>query len=341
MRTGVPGQGGQPRDRISLLMSALRLRVALRRGALITAANWPLVAVGFAADTLYKAALGVPVVGGALMVAVLVGDDLSSLLSQGLRPGAGLVLTSLFQAPVALAAFVLALSVVAAGGSVLLFLVRAGTLAVTVQGERQASDELHAGSLRFDLLRRAHACQLERFLGGVQHFGRRCVTLGVWLLVAYTVCGGLYVLSMVGAYRLATRTEWISAFPIALLVATSGLVIAITLINLLYLILQIIVVSADCTLGAAATRLRVFLLHDARQVAGIFAVIMTVSVLGTAASLLVTAGLGLIAWVPLVGLSVVPLQAAAWLVRGLVFESIDLTAVAAYAAQYRRFVEQD
>jgi hypothetical protein len=76
-------------------------------------------------------------------------------------------------------------------------------------------------------------------------------------------------------------------------------------------------------------------------VAGIFAVIMTVSVLGTAASLLVTAGLGLIAWVPLVGLSVVPLQAAAWLVRGLVFESIDLTAVAAYAAQYRRFVEQD
>ena len=33
----------------------------------MTAANWPLVAVEFVADTLFKAALGVPVVGGALM----------------------------------------------------------------------------------------------------------------------------------------------------------------------------------------------------------------------------------------------------------------------------------
>jgi hypothetical protein len=322
-------------------MSALRLRVALRRGALITAANWPLVAAEFVADTLYKAALGVPVVGGALMVAVLIGDDLSSLLSQGLRAGAGLVLTSLFDSPVALGAFVLALAVVASGGAVLLFLVRAGTLAVIVQGERQSSDELHAGSMRFELLRRASASQIERFLGGVQHFGGRFLTLGVWMVVAYGLTGALYVTAMVGAYRLATRTEWISAFPLVLLAATSALLVVITVINLLYLLLQIIVVSDDCSLGAATRRLRAFLLHDARQVFGIFSVIVTIAVLGTAASLLVTAGLGLIAWVPLVGLSVVPLQAAAWLVRGLVFEFIDLTALGAYVAQYRRFVEQD
>ena len=40
-----------------------------------------------------------------------------------------------------------------------------------------------------------------------------------------------------------------------------------------------------------------------------------------------------------VGLAVVPLQGAAWLVRGLVFEYVDLTALAAYTAQYRRFME--
>lgn len=322
-------------------MSALRLRVALRRGALISAANWPLVALEFISDTLYKAALGVPIVGGALMVAVLMGDDLSSLLSQGLRTGAGMVLASLLVSPVALVTFVIAVGVVAAGGAIVLFLVKAGTLSVLVRGERQAPDDLHEVSLRLDLMRRADACQLEGFLGGVRHFGRRFVVLGGWMLAGYALAGGGYLAAVVGAYRLATRTEWISAFPLVLLVATSALVVLITVINLLYLLLQIIVVSEDCRVKAALSRLRTFLLHDSRQVAGIFSVILTITVLGTAASLLLTAGLGLIAWVPLVGLAVVPIQAAAWLVRGLVFEFIDLTALSAYAAQYRRFVEQD
>ena len=39
--------------------------------------------------------------------------------------------------------------------------------------------------------------------------------------------------------------------------------------------------------------------------------------LATVASILATAGLGLIAFVPLAGLAVVPLQFAAWLLRGI------------------------
>ena len=320
-------------------MSSLHLRVALRRGGLITAANWPLVIVEFVADTLYKATLGVPVVGGALMVAVLLGDDLASLLSHGLRTSAGMVLTSLLDSPVALATFLLALSVVAGGGAVILFLVKAGTLGVLVRGERQASDELHAGSLRFDLMRRASASDLEVFIGAVRHFGRRLVRLGFWTMAAYLLVVGGYAVAMVSAYRIAVRTEWISAFPLILLVGTSALIVLMTVINLVYLLMQIVIVSDDTSLKAAVAALRAYLLHDARQVAGIFGVILTITIVGTAASLVMTAGLGLIAWVPLVGLAVVPLQAAAWLVRGLVFEYVDLTALAAYTAQYRRFVE--
>jgi hypothetical protein len=70
-------------------------------------------------------------------------------------------------------------------------------------------------------------------------------------------------------------------------------------------------------------------------------VILTIVVVGTAASILATAGLGLIAWVPFVGLAVMPLQAAFWLARGLVFQFIDFTALTAYLAQYRRFAEQE
>ena len=52
-------------------------------------------------------------------------------------------------------------------------------------------------------------------------------------------------------------------------------------------------------------------------------------------SILATAGLGLIAFVPLVGLAVLPLQLAAWLLRGIVFEYLALAALGAYLSHYR------
>lgn len=322
-------------------MTALRLRVALRRGALITAANWPLVAVEFVADSLYKAALGVPIVGGAIMVAALLGDDLSVLLSRGLRAAAGTVVTSLTDAPVALAAFAAALALVGIGGAIVMFLVQAGSIAILVKGERRAPVELNAGSIRVEAMRRAHQSNLEIFLEGVAEFGRRLTLLGAWLVLAYIIIFAGYFAGLLGAYRIAARAEWISAFPIAALLATSALVVVIAAVNLLYLLAQIIVVAENCSVREATELLRRFLLHDARQVAGIFGVILTFMVVGTAASLVATAGLGLIAWVPFVGLAVLPLQAAAWLARGLVFQFIDLTALTAYLAQYRRFVEQE
>ena len=72
-----------------------------------------------------------------------------------------------------------------------------------------------------------------------------------------------------------------------------------------------------------------------REVAGVFGVVLVLVVMATAASILATAGLGLIAFVPLVGLAVLPLQLAAWLVRGIVFEYLALAALGAYLSHYR------
>jgi hypothetical protein len=58
-------------------------------------------------------------------------------------------------------------------------------------------------------------------------------------------------------------------------------------------------------------------------------------VLATAASIVATTGLGLIAFVPLVGLAVLPLQLAAWLIREIVFEYLGLAALGAYLSHYR------
>jgi hypothetical protein len=56
----------------------------------------------------------------------------------------------------------------------------------------------------------------------------------------------------------------------------------------------------------------------------------------TLASALAWSGVALVSFVPIVGLTVIPLQIVALLVRGLLFEYIGLTGLAAYLALYRK-----
>ena len=71
-----------------------------------------------------------------------------------------------------------------------------------------------------------------------------------------------------------------------------------------------------------------------RELAGVFLVVLGLVVAATLASALAWSGVGLIAFVPLVGLAVFPLQIAALLLRGLVFEYLGLTALGAYVHLY-------
>ena len=72
-----------------------------------------------------------------------------------------------------------------------------------------------------------------------------------------------------------------------------------------------------------------------RDVGQVLAAILALMVMATGASILATAALGLIAFVPFVGLAAIPLQIFAWLVRGVVFQFIGLTGVATYLRLHR------
>ena len=145
--------------------------------------------------------------------------------------------------------------------------------------------------------------------------------------------------SLVLAARLAERAGWSMALPVSAVGVTAVALVMVAGLQLVHALLQVIMATDDCRLSSAVKRLRVFLLHDARQVLGIFSVVLMLVLLATAASVLATAGLALVAWVPFVGLAVVPLQLAAWLVRGVVFHYMDLSAWSAYQSQYRRYAE--
>jgi hypothetical protein len=319
---------------------ALPLRAALTRGALVTLANWPVILIEFTIESLYKLALAVPVVGGALIVTLLAGGSVRVILAEGLRSGAAQVVSALSSAPVALASFLMAIVIVAAGGSLVMFLVKAGTLTVLITGERQAGD-LERAPFRFEVFQHAYAYDIGLLLHGIRTFGRRTMILSLWLSAAYAVIGLAYLGVLVSAFRLTQRPELGWAWPLVVAVGTGASIITITIVNLVFDLMRIVVVGDDCGLRDAASRLGSFLIEDIRQVLGIFAVVGVLLILAAAGSLLVAAGLALVAWVPVVGLVVVPLQLAAWLVRGLLFQFMGLSAVAAYQSQYRRFSETD
>lgn len=320
------------------MAAALPLRAALERGALITLANWPVVLIDFMFESLYKLTLAVPVVGGAFMVAVLLGTDIRTLFVEGVRSAAALVLAALTTAPVALWSFLAAVALVGLGGAVVMFPVKAGTLAVLVGADRGAG-EIPPSPLRLEWFRRTRVYSGRLVLDGIRRYGRRAAVLAMALGAAYGVIAVTYVATLSSAVALAEHPRWGAAWPLLLFLATSTGVIAVTAVNLACDLLRVIIVTDDCSVRSAFARLRAFLVADARQVVGVFGVMSGAFALATAASVMAAAGLYLIAWVPLVGLVAVPLQLAAWIVRSLIYQYLGLTTLAAYATQYRRFAE--
>jgi hypothetical protein len=310
------------------------LKASLKRGAFIAAANWPLIAVQFVAEGTLKLLLAVPVVGGIFLVVLLLGADVDEILAGDVREIVGAVVGALGANPAALIAFIASFLVVLIGGSVLTFIVKGGTVAILAQSEAQAGP-IERPPLRLAALRRANLTDIEPFLAGCRTFGRRYVKLGMCLLIAYTVTAAVYLGIVFGGYALAGSSGVLLGWSVAAALASSALVVWITVMNFLYLLTQMAIAVDDVGVREGMRRVARFIRASAREVAGIFGVVLLLAALATVASILATAGLGLIAFVPLVGLAMVPLQLAAWLLRGFVFEYLALTALGAYLTQYR------
>jgi hypothetical protein len=269
------------------------------------------------------------------MVSALLGFDLDGLLAQGLSHTADLIVGSLVAAPVSLGAFLLAVGVVAGGGLTLVFVVKAGTLAVLAAGERAAPD-LHRAPIHVAGLRRAGSWTLAAVHAGVRRFGARGARLAVVLSATYLVIL-LVAFGAIGlGFRLAAGSAWAGAWIVVVAPATSAAVLAGTVANLVFDLARIIVVTDDCGVAEALRRARRFVVKDARHVLGIFAVTSGIVALAAAAWLVATANIAFIGLVPVVGLLVAPLQAAVWIVRGVVFQYLGLATLMAYQTQYRR-----
>jgi hypothetical protein len=298
----------------------------------VTAANWHVVLVQFVADALFKTLLAVPVVGGVFLVVLLIGGDPSDLLLLPVADILPSMASVLMAQPIALAAFLCAVLLVLFGGSLLMFVVKGGTVSILVAAERGAGAIEHP-PLRTSALRRAALFSLDGFTSGAERLFPRYLRLGMALMVVYAASTAA---SLAVVFGPGEHEHW------QLLAAIASIVLVawITVVNFLYLLVQIVVAAEDCEVGEGVRRVLTLVRLRFRTVAGIFIATLGLVLLTTAASILATAALGLIAFVPLVGLAALPLQLIAWLVRGVVFQYIGLTSLVAYTHVRRAMTEE-
>lgn len=300
------------------------LKSTLKRGALVAAANWQVTLIQSVADSMFKLLIAAPMIGGVFLVALVLGAEPREMAALDWRDLITTIVAALMSHPVVLAAFLLSLGVVVVGGSVFVFLVKGGTVATLVEGDEHAGP-IEQPPLQFAKVARAGRFSAEGYIDGCRRLFPRFCRLGAGLMAVY-LFSGLAYLSVV----------WSGGWGLTALF-TALFVSWITLVNLIYLLLQIVVTADDCSVAAAMRRVSAFVRAETKGVAAVFGVILALVVCATGVSILATAALGLIAFVPFFGLAVLPLQILAWLLRGVVFQYLGLTAIGAYLRLYRVF----
>ena len=318
------------------MVEAPGLKLALKRGALMAAANWPLVAVQFLAESTLKLLLTVSVAGGVFLVVLALDAEVETILSADIEAVIAAILGTLRQNPIALAAFVLSFLVVLIGASMLTFIVKSGTVSLLADADG-TTGPIERAPLRLRTLRRADRTAIEPFLDACRRFGPRYVKLGMCLLLVYAATAFGYSRFFLAGYARADDVSpllvlvWIGV----MVVVTGALLVWILLVNVFYLLTQMVIAVEDVGVQQALAGVWRFVRTSLRELAGIFGVVLVLVLAAIAASFLAMGALGLISWVPILALTVMPLQIATWLLRGLVFQFLALTALGAYLTQYR------
>ena len=283
-----------------------------------------MVLVQFVADTLFKTLVAVPIVGGLVLVALVVGGNPFDLLRlDDLTQTVSTMVGVLLAQPVALAAFVVSMGVILAGGSILMFAIKAGSVTVLLAGDRSA------GTIEVPPLTDVGVARGQPGHARAIH-DRRADAVFALPAARHRVDGGYALIGAAYIAFLFGSTNSALDNPIAVTLASLSVLVAITLVNFIYLLLQIVIAAEDCAVLEAVPHVARLLRRRTQALALVLAAILALMLMATAASILATTALGLIAFVPFVGLAALPLQVFAWLVRGVVFQYVGLTGVATY-----------
>ena len=226
-------------------------------------------------------------------------------------------------AGVAVSALIAGLGAIGFGATV-----KAGTVTVIAAGEARAR-LAPAGPLRFADLAAAQAWSRARFMDGCTRFGPRFVRLGIALAAVEGAVALGYASAVVQAYRgfVSLAASWWIA-PVVLGVSVVALV-DLDRRRAELPAAQMALVVDDLAIGEAMRAAIAFVRRDAMVVARVFLAALILSTLAFVVTLIAAAAFGLVSFVPVAGVAVLPLQAAVWVIRGLMLPFIELAALAA------------
>jgi hypothetical protein len=143
-----------------------------------------------------------------------------------------------------------------------------------------------------------------------------------------------YVAVVAYGYRAVGGRGLVSGWTFLAAIFAGLLVAWITLVNFLYLLTQVAMAIDGVGVRDGLRAMARFIHAEFRGLLLLFLVVVGLVVAATFASALAWSGVGLVAFVPLVGLAVFPLQLAALVLRGLVFQFLALAALGAYVTLY-------
>src|SRR5262249_54652787 len=241
--------------------------------ALLAAANWPTIAIEFVAESMLQVLVAVPLIGAAILVAVMLGADIGELLQGGPREIFTTIASTLLAEPVALVAFIAAFLIVVLGGSVLMFLVKGGVVDVFLAAN-EAAGPIEREPLTFESVHSASRFTLQRFMDGCRRLFRHYLRLGLVLMVTYAVSTGAYVTFVVYGYRAAGDRVLFIGWAFVAALAAIVLVGWITLVNFAYLLLQIAIAHDGIGVREAFPAVVRFVRSEFRQVALVFLVVL-------------------------------------------------------------------
>lgn len=312
------------------------MRQLLRRGLWLTVANWPVVAMQWLAEAVFQACLALPVFGVAVVGAMVFAGRLPELLSGDTRALLAMLVTALLNQPVALTVFAVAFGLALVAGSTLLIAVKAGSLSVLVQADAVGASWTPR-AWRTATLRQLRTFSFPIFWTGTRLRFRRFLQLAAWLSLAYALVGALYVVGIVVGYRWVDEGRWHDIWTRAVAASTVLLFLAITAVNVFYLLMQIALANEPIGLRVALRQVRGFVRARAGVLTALFLAVSFGLALAWVASAVLWTGVGLVAVLPVVGIAMVPLQLVGWVVRGVVFEFITVVAMSVYVSLYRDF----
>ena len=117
------------------------------------------------------------------------------------------------------------------------------------------------------------------------------------LILVYVVSGAAYLAVLLRGERWITGGQF--GWTAVAGVGSTVLVVWITLVNFIYVLIQMVVVVEDCSVRSAARRAWRFLRVEPRLTFGVFGIVLLLVIGATIVSVIATTALGLIAFVPL------------------------------------------